>query len=154
MHNTLHVDTKAKVVAEHGVSRLQRQFKRSKVTKDEVIQPLNVDHWQAPLHCLLVLLTAWPTNKYETSKARQKRGSYTGLLDERRSGTVFPLESRKRTYTYILTYNFGRSLLLTVITPKHLTFWTLSTSFPWALTETLVGVQTSEGQKKLASRYL
>lgn len=45
MHHPLHVDVEAKVVAEHGVSWLQRQFQGRKVTKDEVIQPLDTDHW-------------------------------------------------------------------------------------------------------------
>src|SRR6218665_1242407 len=36
--------------------------------------------------------------------------------------TAFPLESEKRTYTYILTWNFGRSSFLTAITSKYWTF--------------------------------
>lgn len=33
---------------------------------------------------------------------------------------VFPLESKSRTYNYILTQNYGCSSMLTVITPKYL----------------------------------
>jgi len=47
--------------------------------------------------------------------------------------------SKKRTYTCILTWNFGRSPLLTAITPKSLdvfdTFTDLET-YVWSLTET------------------
>ena len=51
--------------------------------------------------------------------------------------TVFPLESKKRMYTYIQAWTFGHSPLQTAI--KQIIFWTLWAYFTdiWPLTETL-----------------
>lgn len=48
---------------------------------------------------------------------------------------VFPLGSKKKEYAYILTWHFGRSSLLTVITPKYLDILNIFYSH---LTETLL----------------